>query len=161
MVDGCFGECQLTMLRPPLQLNVRNILYVIKSRYLLAAKLHGKQSSILAEKTIQSFAQLPHRARQTLTVDNGTEFSGFKKIEEKSGLDVYFAKPYSPWQRGTNENTNGLLRQYFPKGSDFGEVNEINLAEVVKRINNRPRKCLNYQTPHEVFWKEARGALAI
>ena len=102
-----------------------------KSRYLLAAKLQGKHSSTLAEKAIQSFARLPHRARQTLTVDNGTEFAGFKKIEEKSGLDVYFAKPYSPWQRGANENTNGLLRQYFPKGSDFGEVNEINLAEVV------------------------------
>lgn len=129
------------------------------SRYLLAAKIKNKESSALAQQAIRLFSRMPHGCRKTLTVDNGTEFSAFQQIEDKSSLAVYFAHPYSPWQRGTNENTNGLLRQYFPKGSDFEEVNADCLAEAVKRLNNRPRKCLNYQTPHEVFWKNARGAL--
>jgi IS30 family transposase len=98
--------------------------------------------------------------RKILT-DNGSEFAQFKKIEEKTGLDIYFAKPNAAWQRGANENTNGLLRQYFPKGSNFKKVSEEDVQKAVKRLNSRPRKCLDYQTPHEVFWKEARGALAI
>ena len=99
--------------------------------------------------------------RHTLTVDNGSEFARFKEFEEKAGLDIYFAAPYSPWPRGANENTNGLLRQYFPKGSDFKKITEEEIVEAVKRLNNRPRKCLDYRTPHEVFWRAARGALAI
>ena len=99
--------------------------------------------------------------RKTLTVDNGSEFAEFKRFETKTGLDIYFTKPYSPWQKGANENTNGLLRQYFPKATSFKNIIDSDIDKVVKRLNNRPRKCLNYQTPHEVFWKEARGALTI
>ncbi len=100
--------------------------------------------------------------RHTLTVDNGSEFAGFKEFEEGAGLGIYFADPYAAWQRGGNENTNGLLRQYFPKGSDFKKITEKDVTNAVEKLNNRPRKCLNYQTPHEVFWKAARGgALAI
>jgi IS30 family transposase len=98
--------------------------------------------------------------RKTLTVDNGKEFARFKELEEKTGLTVYFADPYSAWQRGTNENTNGLLRQYFPKGTDFRKVTEEDLAFAVKKLNHRPKKCLGYQSPHEVFWKTSSGALA-
>lgn len=76
--------------------------------------------------------------RKTLTVDNGSEFAQFKEYEEKTGLDIYFAKRYSPWQRGANENTNGLLRQYLPKGSDFKEVTKEDVHQAVKRLNNRP-----------------------
>jgi len=94
-----------------------------------------------------------------LTVDNGKEFSHFKELEAKTGLKVYFADPYAAWQRGTNENTNGLLRQYFPKGTDFRCVSEEYIAIIVKKLNNRPRKCLNYQTLHEVFCQALRGAL--
>lgn len=96
-----------------------------------------------------------------MTVDNGSEFAGFKQFEQKTGLEIYFAKPYAAWQRGANENTNGLLRQYFPKGTNFKKVTDEDVDQAVKRLNNRPRKCLNYQTPQEVFWKVARGALAI
>ena len=92
---------------------------------------------------------------QTLIVDNGKEFSRFKELENKTGLTVYFA-----WQRGTNENTNGLLRKYFPKGTDLGIVSEKDLAFAVKKFNHIPRKCLSYQSPHEVFWKASSGALA-
>lgn len=132
-----------------------------KSRYLLAYMLPNKKAINLTEQGIKAFRHIPRRMRHTLTVDNGSEFAQFKKFEEKAGLDIYFAAPYSPWQRGANENTNGLLRQYFPKGSDFKKVTKKEITEALKRLNNRPRKCLDYQTPHEVFWKAARGALAI
>jgi IS30 family transposase len=99
--------------------------------------------------------------RQTLTVDNGKEFARFKEIEIKTGLSVYFADPYAAWQRGCNENTNGLLRRYFPKGCDFLNVTDEDLASVVKKLNHRPRKCLGYQSPHEVFMLAERGALGM
>ena len=130
-----------------------------KSRYLIACKLINKKASTMAEGTINIFHKIPKVFRKTLTVDNGKEFAAFKKIETKTGLDVYFSDPYSPWQRGTNENTNGLLRQYLPKGSDLRLVSNKQLALVVKRLNNRPRKCLNYRTPHEVFFAVLSGAL--
>lgn len=130
-----------------------------KCRYLLAAKLADKKAATMTIQSIKSFRRTPRILRQTLTVDNGKEFSQFKDIETKTGLKVYFADPYSAWQRGTNENTNGLLRQYFPKGTDFRNVSEKEVAMVVKKLNNRPRKCLNYQTPHEVFRQVLCGAL--
>lgn len=131
-----------------------------KSRYLLATKLGNKKAATLAAQGSRVFRLVPKKMRKTLTVDNGSEFAQFKEVEKNTGLDIYFAKPYAAWQRGANENTNGLLRQYFPKGSNFKKVSEKEVQAAVKRLNNRPRKCLNYRTPHEVFWKEARGALA-
>lgn len=131
-----------------------------KSRYLLAAKLANKKAESLTIQSTRAFWRIPKKMRQTLTVDNGKEFSRFKELENKTGLTVYFADPYAAWQRGTNENTNGLLRQYFPKGTDFRKITEEDLAFVVKKLNYRPRKCLNYQSPHEVFWKASSGALA-
>jgi IS30 family transposase len=132
-----------------------------KSRYLLASRLPNKKAATLTGQGVKAFRFIPRRMRHTLTVDNGSEFARFKEFEEKTGLEIYFADPYSAWQRGANENTNGLLRQYFPKGSDFRKITAEEITEAVKRLNNRPRKCLDYQTPHEVFWKAARGALAI
>jgi len=132
-----------------------------KSRYLLASKLKDKKAATLTSKGIEAFTIVPKKMRHTLTVDNGSEFAQFKKIEEETGLTIYFADPYSAWQRGANENTNGLLRQYFSKGSNFKDITEKDVDEAVKMLNNRPRKCLDYQTPHEVFWEAARGALAI
>jgi IS30 family transposase len=131
-----------------------------KSRYLIAANLHNKKAELLTSKSIKAFWRIPKKMRKTLTVDNGGEFARFKELEEKTGLTVYFADPYSAWQRGTNENTNGLLRQYFPKGSDFSKVTEEDLALAVKKLNHRPRKCLDYQSPIQVFWKTRNGALA-
>jgi IS30 family transposase len=93
-----------------------------KSRYLVAAKLADKKAASLTMQSTKAFRRIPKKMRQTLTVDNGKEFSRFKELEIKTGLTVYFADPYAAWQRGTNENTNGLLRQYFPKGTDFRKV---------------------------------------
>jgi len=130
-----------------------------KSRYLIAAKLANKKAESLTSKSIKAFTRIPKMMRQTLTVDNGKEFSRFKELEYKTGLTVYFADPYSAWQRGTNENTNGLLRQYFPKGTDFKKITEEDLAFALKKLNHRPRKCLSYRSPHEVFWQASSGAL--
>jgi len=88
----------------------------------------------------------------TLTLDNGSEFAGHEVIAKKSGIDVYFADPYSSWQRGTNENTNGLIRQYLPKGSDFSSLTKNDLEAIVRRINMRPRKRLGWRSPAEVFF---------
>src|SRR3546814_2723075 len=86
----------------------------------------------------------------TLTLDNGREFAGHERIALRSQCQVFFADPYSSWQRGTNENTNGLLRQYFPKGSDFSKLTVEAVNRTVARINLRPRKRLGWKTPYEV-----------
>ena len=131
-----------------------------KSRYLIAARLSDKTASTLTSESVKAFLRVPKVMRKTLTVDNGKEFSRFKKLEEKTGLTIYFADPYAAWQRGLNENTNGLLRQYFPKGMNFMKVTDKNLALAVKKLNHRPRKCLDYQAPHEVYCQALRGAVA-
>ena len=94
---------------------------------------------------------LPGKLRRTATFDNGKEFADFKTIERELGLTVYFANPHRPWERGVNENTNGLLRDWLPKGSDLSKVTPARLAQIQKMLNNRPRKCLNYRTPIEVL----------
>ena len=132
-----------------------------KSRYLIAGKLADKTAEVTSKAVTKAFRKIPLALRHTLTLDNGKEFAKFHDIERDTRLTIYFADPYSAWQRGANENTNGLLRRYFPKGTDFKNVTEKTLAEVVKKLNHRPRKCLGYQTPHEVFMKARRGAVAM
>ena len=129
------------------------------SRLLLAARLADKTADGLASTANRLFKPLPASWKQTLTLDNGSEFARFKAIEKTSRLAVYFADPYAAWQRGLNENTNGLIRQYFPKGCDFLEINHSAIASVVTALNNRPRKCLGYRTPNEVR-KLHSGALS-
>ncbi len=126
----------------------------------MADKLVDRKAESFNNSAIPAYRGLPKDLRRTLTVDNGKEFSKFKELEEQTGLVVYFAEPYAAWQRGTNENTNGLLRFYFPKGTDFRRLSEKALARAVHKLNNRPRKCLGYQTPQEVFDKALSGALA-
>ena len=86
-------------------------------------------------------------------MDNGKEFAAHQELAEATGMKVFFCEPYSPWQRGTNENTNGLLRQFFPKGTSFANISNDDLQIIVDMINNRPRKRLNYLTPFEVLKK--------
>ena len=91
---------------------------------------------------------------KTLTLDNGTEFHGFKQLEEELGIKVFFAQPYHSWERGTNENTNGLIRQYLPKGSCFKNVTQRQCNHIERELNNRPRKILGFRTPNEVWAEE-------
>jgi IS30 family transposase len=98
-------------------------------------------------------AQLKSLRVKTVTSDNGREFAHHQQIARQLGADFYFAHPYSSWERGVNENTNGLVRQYFPKKSDFSKITDRQISTVVERLNNRPRKTLGYKTPNEVFFK--------
>ena len=110
--------------------------------------------TLMAEETAMTASQmyhdLPPEAKKSTTLDNGKEFTKHKKI----GITTYFADPYSSWQRGTNENTNGLIRRYLPKKTDFSKVTQKELDDIIWEINNRPRKCLGYYTPREAFEKE-------
>jgi IS30 family transposase len=125
-----------------------------KSRYVVIAKVPDKRAASVNRGGIRALKKVPAKFRKTLTLDNGTEFARFGAWERALGLRVYFAEPYNSNQRATNENTNGLLREYFPKGTDFREVSHQAVAKVQQRLNNRPRKCLNYRTPHEVLFDE-------
>jgi len=104
-----------------------------------------------------SMANLPEQLRKTLTWDRGKELSGHAQFTLDTGTKVFFADPHSPWQRPTNENTNGLLRQYFPKGTDLSRWTAEDLAAVALALNNRPRKSLDWRTPAEVFEEQVRS----
>lgn len=114
------------------------------------AKLDGKDSEKLAQKTIDVL--LPHQPIiHTITADNGKEFADHSTISKDLKIAFYFATPYHPWERGANENTNGLIRQYFPKGTCFESITEEQIQEVQDKLNNRPRKKLKYLSPNEYF----------
>lgn len=121
------------------------------SGLLIAFKLDGRQDDAFNEATIKAFESVPDYLKKSFTVDNGKEFSAHKELAAATGMSVYFCDPYSPWQRGTNENTNGLLRQFFPKGTSFADISDDDLQYVVNLINNRPRKRLGFRTPYEVL----------
>jgi IS30 family transposase len=123
-----------------------------KSRYLKAKKIKNKKAESFNLATLELFKNEPKDKLRTLTLDNGKEFTDFKVIEKELGIDIYFADPFSSWQRGSNEHANGILRRFFPKGTDFTKVTHGQLRTAVARINNRPRKILNYQTPSELFY---------
>jgi IS30 family transposase len=122
-----------------------------KSWYLLARKIRDKSGNSVLEWTIHLFQYIPKYKQKTMTYDNGREFSLHSLIEYETNLKVYFAHPYCSRERGTNENTNWLLRQFLPKKTDFQSVSEKQLKKYVKLLNSRPRKRLNYKTPNEVF----------
>ena len=122
-----------------------------KSGYLVAFRIDDRQDNAFNHATIKAFSSIPEKLKKSFTVDNGKEFAAHKALAEATGMKVFFCDPYSPWQRGTNENTNGLLRQFFPKGTSFANVSDDDLQHVVVLINNRPRKRLNFLTPFEVL----------
>jgi IS30 family transposase len=125
-----------------------------RTGYLIAFLLPKMNSQLLTSLALKDFRKIPKRKRKTLTLDNGTEFSDWEHLEDKSGMTIYFAYPYHAWERGTNENTNGLLRQYFPKSYDFNLITSSELRYVVRRLNNRERKRLVFLSPRRVFWKK-------
>ena len=129
-----------------------------KSRFTLVKKISRRTSEATTNAVIQMLK--PFRLKTlTITCDNGKEFAGHKEIAKELGAHVYFANPYASWERGTNENTNGLLRQYFPKGSDFSKITDEKVQYVEKKLNCRPRKCLSAMTPEMVFFNLCDVAL--
>jgi IS30 family transposase len=129
-----------------------------KSLYLVAQKMPDCAAPSLNRAVITGFGYLPRALVKTLTVDNGKEFAGFKALEDQLHIHVYFADPYTAWQRAIGENLNGLLRQFLPRKSDFRNLDQETLDVIVLSLNNRPRKKLNYRTPCEVL-EEATVAL--
>lgn len=119
-----------------------------KSRYLVAGKVESKHASV-QRKMIESL--LKDQVVESISLDNGVEFAEHEEIEKTLKTSVYFADPHCPWQRGSNENTNGLLRFFFPRSSNFREITQEDVDEVVKLLNGRPRKCLGWLTPEEVY----------
>lgn len=130
------------------------------TRFLVAGRLKNRRAATFTAATNRLLGWVPESLCHTLTLDNGTENAAHADIAHAKTMDVYFAHPHAPWQRGANEQVNGLIRRYFPKGTDFRKVTDKQIDEVVLKINQRPRKCLNYQSPYEVFAEALRGALA-
>ena len=131
-----------------------------KSQYLRVRKTKSLKSSDTMRAANSSLKDLPGKLRQTITLDNGKEFAEHHRLTERLGADVYFAQPYASYQRGLNENTNGLLRQFFPNGTDFARISRRQVARAEQLLNDRPRKSLGYRTPSEVFNK-IRAAIKV
>ena len=121
-----------------------------RSRFLRAGLLAKRDALLTKEVIVKLLKGLPVKS---ISLDNGSEFAEFRALEEELQTEVYFAEPHKPWQRGTNENTNDLLRFFFKKGFDFRTITQEIVDEVVDLINSRPRKCLNWRTPTEVFFE--------
>jgi len=124
-----------------------------KAKYLVAFPLKRKTAAKLVQGARHAFAKIPASHKKTLTVDNGKEFAYHVQLALAVGVQVYFAHPYHSWERGLNEHTNGLLRQYLPKKLPLDTLTHRRLAWIVERLNNRPRKSLGYRTPREVFFE--------
>lgn len=121
------------------------------SRYLMLVKVAGKDTATVIDALIENAQKLPQELYRSLTWDRGKEMAAHKRFSMATDIQVYFCDPKSPWQRGSNENTNGLLRQYFPKGMNLSEYSQDKLDEVARLLNERPRKTLDFATPAECF----------
>lgn len=124
-----------------------------KTRFYIALPMKDRSKDSMFEAINKLVKSLPKEALKSFTSDRGKEFACYDEVE-KLGIDFYFADPYSAWQRGSNENSNGLLREYYPKKTDLAEISEEDLIKNLMELNSRPRKCLNYQTPFELFLHE-------
>ena len=124
-----------------------------KTRLTLLVKLIKKDAATVREAFADKFNTLPSKIKKSLTYDQGQEMAEHKQFVEDTQIKVYFAHPHSPWERGTSENTNMLVRDFFPKGTDFSKITDQKLKKVQSMLNDRPRKVLNFYTPNEVFTK--------
>lgn len=122
-----------------------------QTRYVMLVKIPSKETETVIKALIKNAHTLPQELYKSLTWDRGTEMAGHKSFTLATDIQVYFCDPHSPWQRGSNENTNGLLRQYFPKGTDISNYSQAQLNAVARKLNERPRKTLHYETPAERF----------
>ena len=121
-----------------------------KTGYVLIGKLTAHTAVAFAQRSIHLIRRQPRPVR-TITAHNGTEIRGYRAIEKATGTQFFFATPYHAWERGTNENTNGLIRQYVPKGQSMAGLTQRDCARIARRLNHRPRKRLGYQTPAECY----------
>ena len=125
-----------------------------RTGYLIAFLLPRMNARLVTSLSLKHFRKIPRKKKKTITFDNGIEFSDWENLEKKSRMTIYFCYPYHSWERGTNENTNGLLRQYFSKTMDFNLIASDELARVVRKLNNRERTRLGFLSARRVFWKK-------
>ena len=125
-----------------------------KTRFTFIVKIENRKSKTVTQQFAKLLNTLPKYIRKTMTYDNGIEMANHKWLSNNTGMDIYFANPYSSWERGTNENTNGLIRRFFPKGTDFNKITIEQLKQAQYALNNRPRKILGYKTPNEIMNQE-------
>lgn len=125
-----------------------------KTRYTFIVKIENRKSKTVTQQFAKLLNTLPKCIRKTMTYDNGIEMANHKWLSKITGMSIYFANPYSSWERGTNENTNGLIRRFFPKGTDFNKITIEQLKKAQFALNNRPRKILGYKTPNEIMQQE-------
>lgn len=121
-----------------------------KTGYVLIGKVRSRNAADVTRRAI-ALIRAHRRKMLTITADNGTEFAGHRRIEQLTGVRFYFAHPYRAWERGTNENTNGLIRQYWPKGQDFSHITQYDCNAVARKLNTRPRERLHWRTPEECY----------
>lgn len=126
-----------------------------KSRYTIVLKVRSKHADHVHQRLKERLKELDEERRRSITFDNGTEFARCDRLEKHLDMKLYYADPGCPYQRGSNENTNGLIRQYFPKGTDFRDISHHEVRRVEKRLNDRPRACLGFRTPAEVFFEKS------
>jgi len=132
-----------------------------KTRITRIRRCPNRRAKVVTLAAVAALQSLPSVILKTITFDNGSEFSHHAKLTEQTGIRVFFANPYSSWERGTNENTNGLIRAYFPKRTNFSRVTDAEIAYVEDLLNNRPRKCLNWRTPNEALADELAVAIGV
>ena len=133
--------------------NNSNIVTLVErhSRYVMLARIPSRDTQTVVNTLIKQVRKLPDELYKSLTWDRGKELADHKRFTMETNIDVYFCDPHSPWQRGSNENTNRLLRQYFPKGTDLSSFSQSHLNKVARQLNERPRKTLDFQSPAERF----------
>lgn len=122
-----------------------------QTRYVMLAKVASKDTETVVDALIKTTRKLPQELNKSLTWEHGKEMAGHKRFTLATDIQVYFCDPRSPWQRGSNENTNGLLRQYLPKGIDISSYTQAKLNAVARQLNERPSKTLGFKTPAEMF----------
>jgi len=131
------------------------------TRTTILVPVESREAEVVAKAFAKEVKKLPQQMKLTLTYDQGREMASHKLFTDITGVKVYFAHPRSPWERGTNENTNGLIRQFFPKGTDFNKVSRYEVKKVQDLLNGRPRAALGFRKPYEVFNQLINGAVAL
>ena len=125
-----------------------------KTRFVILCKMKDATAEAALESFTRQMKKVPALLRESLTYDRGSEMARHEELAKRLNMSIWFADPYSPWQRGSNENSNGLLRQFLPKGTDLSKVSQIQLNDIARLLNTRPRQTLNWKTPEEAMAQE-------
>ena len=125
-----------------------------KTRFVILSKMRGCTADAALEGFTRQMKRLPAALRRSMTYDRGSEMACHPELARRLKIDIWFCDPHAPWQRGSNENTNGLLRQFFPKGTDLSTISQTELNDVARLMNQRPRKTLGWRTPEEAMAEE-------